>query len=142
MKGEIMYYAGRVRGSYEASRPLIIGPTTVYVHTNIEEVVVEDEFGEREPYTVWEYDEYQYNRDEYFNEKMEANNQLLDDVSQNTSDIAIANDNIGIVKEDVALAQDALDALIMDDEKDNRIKALEEQLAVTQEALDALIMGE
>lgn len=44
--------------------------------------------------------------------------------------------------EELTAAQEALDVLIMDDEKDNRIAALEEQLAATQEAVDSLIMGE
>lgn len=48
----------------------------------------------------------------------------------------------GQLKEDLTLAQDALDAVIMDDTADTRMADLEEQLAITQEALDAIIMGE
>jgi len=46
---------GRVRGSKEQAKPLIIGKDTVYVHTDI--VDVEDD--------QCEYNEVQYGKDEY-----------------------------------------------------------------------------
>ena len=56
---------GIVQGSYESSRPIVIGKTTVYVHDNIHEVEVTDE-DTGETYTIWEYHEVQYDKDEYF----------------------------------------------------------------------------
>lgn len=55
---------GIVRGSYESSRPLVVGKSIVYVHDNIREVEVTDEDTEN-TYTVWEYHEVQYDKDEY-----------------------------------------------------------------------------
>ena len=45
---------GTVQGSYEASQPLVVGKTTVYVHDNIHEI--QDEEGN----TLYEYHEVQY----------------------------------------------------------------------------------
>ena len=117
-----MFYAGIVRGSKEASAPLIVNVDTVYVHKNIKEVEVIDETRpEEEPRIEYEYEEWQYKKDEYIQMIAEQNETLT---------------------EELTAAQEALDVLIMDDEKDNRIAALEEQLAATQEAVDSLIMGE
>ena len=58
-----MKNVGRVRGSYEASRPIVIGKTTVYVHRNIEKLEETDEQGN--VHEVYEYDEIQYTIQEY-----------------------------------------------------------------------------
>lgn len=50
---------GTVQGSYEASQPLVVGKTTVYVHDNIHEI--QDEEGN----TLYEYHEVQYPISEY-----------------------------------------------------------------------------
>ena len=55
---------GIVKGSYESSRPLIVGKSIVYVHDNIREIEETDE-DTGETYTVWEYHEVQYDKDEY-----------------------------------------------------------------------------
>ena len=53
-----MFYAGIVRGSKEASAPLIVNVDTVYVHKNIKEVEVVDETRpEEEPRIEYEYEE-------------------------------------------------------------------------------------
>lgn len=54
---------GIVRGSIDQAKPLIVGVTTVYVHTDIHEVEVEDVDGET--HTEYEYHEYTYDKDEY-----------------------------------------------------------------------------
>lgn len=59
-----------VIGSYEASSPLIVGKTTVYVHTNI--VKIEDE---KQP-NLYVYDEVQYTKDEYIKLLSEKNDEL------------------------------------------------------------------
>ena len=70
---------GIVQGSYESSRPIVIGKTTVYVHDNIHEVEVKDEDTEN-TYTIWQYHEVQYDKDEYIS--------LMDiKESQNTANI-------------------------------------------------------
>ena len=68
---------GRIRGSKEQAKPLIIGKDTVYVHTDI--VDVEDD--------QCEYNEVQYGKDEYIglmSEKAESENA---DVSEMILDI-------------------------------------------------------
>jgi hypothetical protein len=68
---------GRIRGSKEQAKPLIIGKDTVYVHTDI--VDVEDD--------QCEYNEVQYSKDEYIglmSEKAESENA---DVSEMILDI-------------------------------------------------------
>lgn len=54
---------GVVRGSKSQAKPLIVGLTTVYVHTDIHEVEIEDSEGVK--HTEWEYHEYTYEKDEY-----------------------------------------------------------------------------
>ena len=75
---------GRVRGSKEQAKPLIIGKDTVYVHTDI--VDVEDD--------QCEYNEVQYNKDEFIkimSEKSESENA---DVSEMMLDIDFRISNI------------------------------------------------
>lgn len=115
-----MFNAGRVRGSLEASSPLIIGPTTVYVHTNIERIEEYDEMREQ-IYELYEYDEIQYSVEEY---------------------IELLSNEKDALNEELHIAQDALDSLIMDDEKDARIASLEEQLEAAQMAIDEILMGD
>ena len=69
-----MIDAGIVRGSKESAEPLIVGPTTVYVHTDIHEVEVEDTEGEKR--TEWEYHEYTYSKDEYIKMMSDENANL------------------------------------------------------------------
>lgn len=73
---------GIVYGSKEASAPLIIGKTTVYVHTDVEEYQ-ETLPGSDEVYTGYRYHEIQYTKDEYL--QMQADKQLkLEDNVINT----------------------------------------------------------
>ena len=75
---------GRVRGSKEQAKPLIIGKDTVYVHTDI--VDVEDD--------QCEYNEVQYDKDEYIglmSKKAESENA---DVSEMILDIDFRVSNI------------------------------------------------
>ena len=75
---------GRVRGSKEQAKPLIIGKDTVYVHTDI--VDIEDD--------QCEYNEVQYGKDEYIglmSKKAESENA---DVSETMIDIDFRISNI------------------------------------------------
>ena len=75
---------GRIRGSKEQAKPLIIGKDTVYVHTDI--VDVEDD--------QCEYNEVQYGKDEYIglmSKKAESENA---DVSEAMIDIDFRISNI------------------------------------------------
>lgn len=54
-----MKFIEKVRGSKELAVPLIIQKTTVYVKVNIHEVESEDDI------ELYEWDEYQYDKDEY-----------------------------------------------------------------------------
>lgn len=51
-----------VYGSAAQAVPLIVGKTTVYVHSNIEEVLDEET---QEPTGIYKYDEVRYGKDEY-----------------------------------------------------------------------------
>ena len=62
---------GKVRGSKEQAKPLIIGKDTVYVHTDI--VDVED--------NQCEYNEVQYGKDEYIQLLSESSTVLRADLS-------------------------------------------------------------
>ena len=75
---------GRIRGSKEQAKPLIIGKDTVYIHTDI--VDVEDD--------QCEYNEVQYGKDEYIglmSKKAESENA---DVSEAMIDIDFRISNI------------------------------------------------
>ena len=66
-----------VQGSYEQAQPLIIGKTTVYVHTNI--VQAKDEDGNIID-DLYVYDEIQYTKDEYIKIIADKNSQLEQEV--------------------------------------------------------------
>ena len=61
---------GRVRGSKEQAKPLIIGKDTVYVHSNI--IDVEDD--------QYEYSEIQYGKDEFIKLIAEDNGKLQSEI--------------------------------------------------------------
>lgn len=52
-----------VRGSAVQAVPIIVGKDTVYIHTNIHTVDVENPDGTK--HTEYEYDETQFNKDEF-----------------------------------------------------------------------------
>lgn len=57
---------GIVQGSAEAALPLIVGKTTVYVHTDIKTVpVIDPDTGQPTDAVMYEYHEVQYDKDEY-----------------------------------------------------------------------------
>lgn len=62
-----------VRGSAAQAVPIIVGKDTVYIHTNIHNVDVENPDGST--HTEYEYDETQFNKDEYI---AYLNSQLLE----------------------------------------------------------------
>lgn len=68
---------GIVYGSKEAAQPLIISKDTVYVHTDIEEVFVE-EIGFR----GYKYHEIQYDKDEYIQLMSEKSNSLANQLQE------------------------------------------------------------
>lgn len=53
-----MEYIGRIRGSAEQAKPIVIGFDTVYVHTDIKKL-------ENQEFDEYEYNEIQYEKDEY-----------------------------------------------------------------------------
>ena len=66
-----------VQGSYEQAQPLIVGKTTVYVHSNI--VQAKDEDGNVID-DLYVYDEIQYTKDEYIKIMADKNSQLEQEV--------------------------------------------------------------
>ena len=74
-----------VQGSYEQAQPLIIGKTTVYVHTNIVQAKNEDGNIIDDLYV---YDEIQYTKDEYIQMIAEKNETLERDLTD--TQLAIA----------------------------------------------------
>lgn len=66
-----------VQGSFKQAQPLIIGKTTVYVHTNI--VQAKDEDGNVID-DLYVYDEIQYTKDEYIKMMADKNSQLEQEV--------------------------------------------------------------
>lgn len=72
---------GIVRGSAEMAQPLVIGPDTVYVHTDIEPVT-EDQAGNPVE-GEFQYHEIQYEKDEYIKllaEQTAENNGLMNTI--------------------------------------------------------------
>ena len=65
---------GRVQGSGEQAKPLIVGKTTVYVHTDIQKV---EQDAEGNPVDdLYSYNEIQYDKDEYIKLLSEQNDTL------------------------------------------------------------------
>lgn len=54
---------GIVRGTEEQAKPLIVGATSVLVHTDIKKITVDSSLGNM--YKLYEYHEYVYDKDEY-----------------------------------------------------------------------------
>lgn len=69
-----MKFIPNVKGSKAQAVPLIVGVDTVYVHTNIREIQIEEPNGEIR--IEYEYDEKQYTKDEYIKLLSEKNNML------------------------------------------------------------------
>ena len=64
----------KVRGSKEASEPVVIGKDTIYIHENVRKIE-EDEFGNKVD-NLYEYDEIQYDKDEYLVKMIAENGSL------------------------------------------------------------------
>lgn len=75
-----------VHGSKEASRPIIVDKTTVYVHSNVKEETITDEIS-GDMRTEYVYDEIQYTRQEWEQIMADANAQTEDSLCQFDSDI-------------------------------------------------------
>lgn len=79
---------GLVRGSKEASQPLIVGKNIVYVHTNIRQLTKEElrrEFPDDEnlqEIEEYEYNEVQYTKDEYIKMQAELNQSNQDQITE------------------------------------------------------------
>lgn len=79
-----MIDVGRVQGSAEMAVPLIVGLTTVYEHTNIEQIT-EDKDGNPVE-NLYEYNEVQYRVGEYIELQSQRNDELestVDDILTN-----------------------------------------------------------
>lgn len=75
---------GTVNGSKTQALPLVIGYDTVYVHTDIQEVEVDNGDGTKR--TEWQYHEVQYTKDEYL-KKISEEKDLLE---VQTTDLQLA----------------------------------------------------
>ena len=75
-----------VHGSKQASRPIIVDKTTVYVHSNVKEETITDEIS-GDTRTEYVYDEVQYTRQEWEQILSDANAQTEDSLCQFDSDI-------------------------------------------------------
>jgi hypothetical protein len=75
-----------VHGSIQASRPIIVDKTTVYVHSNVKEETITDEIS-GDTRTEYVYDEVQYTRQEWEQIMADANAQTEDSLCQFDSDI-------------------------------------------------------
>lgn len=69
-----MIDVGIVHGGLEQAKPLIIGKTLVYVHTDIHEVIDEDNS------VTYEYHEYTYGKDEYIEEISKNEDKMNSDI--------------------------------------------------------------
>ena len=72
-----------VHGSEEAAAPLIVGVTTVYVHSNVEKVL--DEEGQETG--MYKYDEIQYTKDEWIKLMADRLTEAEDDGKTDRADI-------------------------------------------------------
>lgn len=75
-----MKIMGLVHGSPEQAKPLVIGTSKVYVHTDIQEVQVKDEVT-GETRTEYTYQEVQYEKDEYIQLMAEENAALGEQIT-------------------------------------------------------------
>lgn len=75
-----------VHGSKQASRPIIVDKTTVYVHSNVKEETITDEIS-GDTRTEYVYDEIQYTRQEWEQILSDAKSQTEDSLCQFDSDI-------------------------------------------------------
>lgn len=76
-----MTYMGKVQGSPEQAKELVIGKDIVYVHTNIVKVTKPDEKGIVPD--LYEYEEVQYDKDEYIDlviAENKKNSEAIDDI--------------------------------------------------------------
>lgn len=71
---------GTVYGSKDAAKPIVVGKSTVYVHTNITPVTSDSEDNSIEG--IYSYDEVQYDKDEYIELISTKNSELEDQLTQ------------------------------------------------------------
>ena len=89
----------KVRGSKEASEPVVIGKDTVYIHENVKKIE-EDEFGNKVD-NLYEYDEIQYDKDEYMAKLIVENSILKKGLRETNATIeSIMTDMIPNIAED------------------------------------------
>ena len=77
-----MTYIGKVKGSKEQAKPLVTGKDIVYIHKNIVKITEPDEKGIVPP-DLYEYEEWQYDKDEYIDiliKKNDENSEAIDDI--------------------------------------------------------------
>lgn len=72
----------KVQGSKEASEPLIMNVDTIYVHTNVQKVVIENEpIEQSDMVDMYEYTERQYTYEEYKENHAQIAQILVDDAN-------------------------------------------------------------
>lgn len=96
---------GIVSGDKEQALPLIVGKNTVYVHTDIQKVEVDN--GDGTKHTEWQYHEVQYGKDEYLKKISEEKAEL----ESQTTDLQLA---LIEVFEDSSTAKDDLNKQVTD----------------------------
>lgn len=79
----------KVTGSKEASAPLIMNVDTIYVHTNIQKVITENEPTKR--VEMYEYTERQYTYEEYKENHAQIAQILVDDANDAYTLLLIEN---------------------------------------------------
>ncbi len=80
-----MRFIKDVQGSKDAAKPLIINYDTVYIHTNIRQIPTGDENVE-----LYEYDEYQYDKNEYITlmaERQQTESELTTEIDLDLSNV-------------------------------------------------------
>ncbi len=68
-----MFNAGIITCDKDMAKPVVVGKDTVYIHTDIEKIVMESEQEGGEPKEVYRCKEVQYSKDEYIEELLQKN---------------------------------------------------------------------
>lgn len=71
---------GTVYGSKDAAKPIVVGKSTVYVHTNITPIASDNEDSSSEE--LYSYEEVQYDKDEYIELISTKNTELEEQLTQ------------------------------------------------------------
>lgn len=85
---------GKIQGSAEQAKEIIVGTDTVYVHTNIEKITKDKDGNDTD--NLYSYNEVQYDKDEYIELMAKKNKELETQVTDTEIALVEIYESLGV----------------------------------------------